>query len=308
MTTTNTINNNNGATFTFKSGITRSGVFHADEVFATAFIRKLNPDFIVTRTFKVPAEVPEGTLIYDIGGGQYDHHQKGGNGARENGIPYASFGLLWREFGKLVVLNDEVWKMVDRDLVSVVDGFDNGYVKVESNLPAGVLPVNTLISRFNPTWDSDASSDERFEEAVKFAATILDNTIKNCTAKWGAKEIVDKAIAASIEVRSGKVVYLPDAIPWQEHLLGNEQADGILYVVYQTRRNDYACQVVPDKLGLFGMRKPLPESWRGAPKEKLREITGVEDAEFCHTTGFMCTALSLHGASALAELAVSAEG
>ena len=54
----------------------------------------------VSRVFKVPNDLPDGTIVLDIGGGKYDHHQRGGNGARENGVPYASCGLIWREFGK----------------------------------------------------------------------------------------------------------------------------------------------------------------------------------------------------------------
>ena len=172
--------------FNYVNGVTHAGVFHADEVFATAMLRKINPDFKVTRVFKV-IETDENTLVYDIGGGEFDHHQKGGNGSRENGIPFASFGLLWREFGNLLVADEDVRNMVDRDLVSIVDAFDNGYAKVESNLPAGCLPVNTIISGFNPTWDSDIPADVKFESAVKFASTIFNNVIISCEQKLKRK-------------------------------------------------------------------------------------------------------------------------
>ena len=38
-------------------------------------------------------------IVIDVGGqydpdaGRFDHHQRGGAGERENGIPYSSFGL-----------------------------------------------------------------------------------------------------------------------------------------------------------------------------------------------------------------------
>ena len=35
-------------------------------------------------------------ILVDIGGGKFDHHQKNGNGKRENGISYASAGLVWQ--------------------------------------------------------------------------------------------------------------------------------------------------------------------------------------------------------------------
>ena len=55
----------------------------------------------ILRTNKVDKYVnDENTIIYDIGFGKYDHHQKGGNGVRKNGVPYAACGLIWKDFGK----------------------------------------------------------------------------------------------------------------------------------------------------------------------------------------------------------------
>lgn len=77
------------------TAITHTGVFHADEVMATAILLKARGELNLMRTFKVPEDISEDVIVYDIGGGKYDHHQKGGNGARENGVPYSSAGLLW---------------------------------------------------------------------------------------------------------------------------------------------------------------------------------------------------------------------
>ncbi len=45
---------------------------------------------------KIPEDY-EG-IVFDIGRGQYDHHQRDSR-VRENGVPYAAFGLLWEKFG-----------------------------------------------------------------------------------------------------------------------------------------------------------------------------------------------------------------
>ena len=74
--------------------ITHSGTFHADDVFASAFLDLYLGDVRVFRTNNVdPSNVSEGVLVYDVGRGKFDHHQ---NDAlkRDNGIPYCSFGLL----------------------------------------------------------------------------------------------------------------------------------------------------------------------------------------------------------------------
>lgn len=39
-------------TFTYKSAITHAGVFHADDVFAAALLRMLNPAILIDRARK----------------------------------------------------------------------------------------------------------------------------------------------------------------------------------------------------------------------------------------------------------------
>lgn len=87
-------NNVNDATV-----ITHAGVFHADDVFATVILSKVRENVVVARVQRVPDNLSADVVVYDIGGGKFDHHQRGGNGARPNGVPYASCGLLWKEFG-----------------------------------------------------------------------------------------------------------------------------------------------------------------------------------------------------------------
>ena len=74
-----------------ESAITHAGKFHADDVFCAALLTYLNPNIQIKRVFELPEEY-EG-IAFDIGNGLYDHHQKNSR-VRENGIPYAAFGLL----------------------------------------------------------------------------------------------------------------------------------------------------------------------------------------------------------------------
>ena len=82
------------------SAFTHSGKFHADDVFSSALLLYLNPEITILRGNKVPEDFDG--IIFDIGRGRYDHHQKDSR-IRENGIPYAAFGLLWEELGT------EIW-------------------------------------------------------------------------------------------------------------------------------------------------------------------------------------------------------
>ena len=71
------------------TAFTHSGKFHADDVFSAALLLYLNPEITITRGNRVPDDF-EG-IVFDIGRGRYDHHQKDSR-VRENGIAYAASG------------------------------------------------------------------------------------------------------------------------------------------------------------------------------------------------------------------------
>jgi uncharacterized UPF0160 family protein len=82
-----------------KTIVTHNGNFHADDVFSIAAFKCIFSSFklIRTRDFDIIAKAD---IVIDVGGeydpeaGRFDHHQRGGAGERENGIPYSSFGLI----------------------------------------------------------------------------------------------------------------------------------------------------------------------------------------------------------------------
>lgn len=287
--------------------VTHGGIFHADEVLATVILSKVLGDITVLRTFKVPEVLSDNVIVYDIGFGRFDHHQKGGNGARENGVPYASVGLIWKEYGHQIVENtanpELVWELIDRDLIQGVDATDNGAMpKPESELSN--MSFSNIISGFNPTWDSNEDSDEAFIKAVEFAETVFENTLKNATAKAKAQKIVEEAIEKSQE----HIMVLEQFVPWQEFVFSSENAKAseVQFVVFPSNRGGYNWQCVPDMLGGFGQRKTVPSEWRGLSGENLQKVTGVPTANFCHAAGFLGSAETFEDAYALAKLAVEA--
>ena len=282
------------------SHITHGGVFHADEAMATAILSAIKP-IALNRTFRVPEDTK--ALVYDIGGGAYDHHQRGGNGTRENGVPYSSAGLVWRDFGRQIVSCEEAWAFVDQELIAGVDALDNG-VYPSVNYPATVASFSSLVSGFNPNWDSEVEPDDAFLEAVSFAQGVLARAIETAESKARAKTLVDTAIAESED----RVIILPRFAPWQEYVLTSDdpKAADALYVVFPSNRGGYNVQAIPDAVDSFGNRKPLPEAWRGLRDGDLQEVSGVADATFVHPAGFIGGAATLAGAIAMARKAIEA--
>lgn len=287
--------------------VTHGGIFHADEVLATVILSKVLGDITVLRTSKVPEGLADDVIVYDIGFGRFDHHQKGGNGARENGVPYAAVGLIWKEYGHKLVedtVNPElVWSLIDRDLIQGVDATDNGAMPKSGSI-AHNMSFSNIISSFNPTWDCAEDPDEAFIKAVEFAETVFENTLKNATAKAKAQKIVEEAIEKSQE----HIMVLDRFVPWQEVIFSSENAKAseVLFVVFPSNRGGFNWQCVPEALGSFGQRKPVPSEWKGLSGEKLQKVTGITTATFCHPAGFIGSAETFKDAYALAKLAVEA--
>ena len=80
--------------------VTHSGKIHVDDVISTIFISKIVDEVILIRIPNINNKDLTNKIVYDIGLGEFDHHQKNRNGKRENGIYYSSIGLLWKKFGK----------------------------------------------------------------------------------------------------------------------------------------------------------------------------------------------------------------
>ena len=87
-----------------KKIVTHNSTFHADDVFAVATLLIIEPDAEVIRTrdeniISSADYVVDVGQIYDKDKKRFDHHQLGGAGKRDDGIEYASFGLVWKEYG-----------------------------------------------------------------------------------------------------------------------------------------------------------------------------------------------------------------
>lgn len=284
-------------------GITHRGQFHADDVFCAAMLKQLFPKMVFMRVSRVSDEDKNDSkaIVFDIGWGKYDHHQPDAE-VRPNGIKYAAFGLLWREYGKYFIESEEGQQMFDEWFVQPIDAQDNG-----QKAPASDIPVFTLsngISLFNPNWDEAVDEDYAFSRAMDAATVFFLGAIESIKSKLRAKEFVEE----SIENADGAIVILPRFAPWQEWLFKSKssKAAEALYVVFPSARGDWTIQAVPAAAGSFDQRKGFPEEWRGATADELATLTGVSGFMFCHKAGFLCACATKEDALKVAKLAVEA--
>lgn len=274
------VNGNNGNEFlnlvkNSTVAYTHAGVFHSDDVFGAALLQIINPEIQIRRIFKVSDEIlSETDLIFDIGGGRFDHHFVGAperDGV--DSIRYSSFGLFWRELKGSIP--DQVWESVDRELAIPIDVNDN---YGEGN------PLSTIISSFNLGWnDPRSEADTAFESAVSFAKDALGHLIDSEMKRWDAQALVESQYQASQDKR---IVELDTPAPWSSVIVAKPEPQ---FVLFPSDREGWMVQVVPVFAGLRDPRSSFPREWWGRPREELLELTGGR-VLFCHANGFILSA------------------
>lgn len=263
---------------------THSGKFHADDVFSSALLLYLNPQITITRGNRVPEEYDG--IVFDIGRGRYDHHQRDSR-VRENGVPYAAFGLLWEELGG-EILGETLAQRFDEEFVQPLDNNDNTGEKNE---------LASLIGNFNPVWDETEAADGVTEEerdrglsvgflrAVQVAGMVLENKFARYRADARADEKINQVLAMQ-ETQGGdaRILVLPEFVPCQKRLKETDTA----FVIFPSNRGGYCIQPQkkPDSMNY---KCSFPKQWLGLENEELQKATGLASAGFCHKGGFLMT-------------------
>jgi uncharacterized UPF0160 family protein len=280
---------------------THNGNFHADDVFSIAALKMIFPSFTLIRTRDL-ALIGKADIVLDVGGeydpdaGRFDHHQRGGAGERENGIPYSSFGLIWKKYGlEICQGNQDVVNAVDAGLVSNIDAIDCGHVEGVSK----GISLSQTISMFNPTWQEESHFDACFDEAVNFSVRVLARFIASANGGISAKAIVASAIEKALDPR---VIILEKYTPWKRtvHALSAQA----LYMVFPSQTGQWRIQTVPVEPGSFEDRKSLPKEWAGLSDKALVDVTGIDDAMFCHNGLFIAGAESFSSVMKMAAMAL----
>lgn len=275
---------------------THNGIFHCDEVLAVAILSIATKDEInVIRSRDLELLNSNTDILVDIGGGEFDHHQKGGNGERENGVKYASAGLIWRKYGNQVIdlLSNNELDNTETNILS--DYIDNGIIQNVDMEDNGQLVTShpfQFINSFLPNWNTKCDYDEKFEECVNIVKVTLENMIKSNISLYLAKKEIASRLSSE-EKHIGNILVLPcQTIPWTDELIDyNENSESkVDFVVFPYPAGGYALQCVPpSKDNKFGQRIKLPKEWAGETT-RLPEISGISSAILCHNGRFFARA------------------
>lgn len=278
----------NKETNKFEMLITHSSKFHADDVFSTALMLILNPNAKVIRS--LAPEITEDAckirnksyITYDIGRSEFDHHQND-TPVRLNGIKYAAFGLLWREFGDW-----NQYPYFDEDFVQLIDDHDNGGKPYE---------ISKMISTFNPTSidikegkelgiSSSVLYDSAFFTAVDFAKKYLIRLFAMYDEENAADELIrsdDVEFYKGIDGTYSSILVLPKYCNYKKSVA--KYYPMVTAVIYPSEREGWNAQVVTKSLDTMESDFTFDPSMCGLPKDELPN--GVT---FVHKSGFLLVA------------------
>jgi len=295
--------------------VTHDGNFHADDVMSTAILTDLYPQAAIVRSRDQSRISPaEGRIVYDVGLKfdpdlfMFDHHQNDAP-VREDGVPFSSIGLIWREFGaqwllqRGIPLEDipHVHAKIDKGMIRTIDRLDTGDLAPGAAGEFSGLSLSSIIEDMSPVFDNDDPLllDKRFMQAVAYAKNAITMRSDVIASKIRAERAVLQAIEAS---GVSPVLELPRGMPF-DGPIRKAGAEHILFVV-APREKGWTISTVREKQGSYASRKDLPSAWAGLSGAELAAETGVKDAIFCHKALFLAAAETRSGILELARQAI----
>lgn len=177
--------------------ITHNGSFHPDDVFAVATLQlHLGKDELTVIRTRDESVIETADWVVDVGGvydvaaQRFDHHQIGAP-VRDNKIPYAAFGLVWKHLGEKIAGSKDAADSIEERIAQQIDAGDNGITLYKTNeYDVSPYELYNVVGSFKPVWGSSTTDDEAFMQAVDFARELLVRTIAHAQAGVQMRELV----------------------------------------------------------------------------------------------------------------------
>lgn len=285
--------------------ITHDGDFHADDVFGVATLQlHLGVENVRVVRTRENNQIAAGDWVLDVGGvydgatHRFDHHQNDAP-VRDNGIPYAAFGLLWKQFGEELAGSPEAAAWVEQHIVLPIDAADNGMPIYTTNA-TGISPfeMHDVVMLYRPSWGSAESLNERFLDAVAVARDILTRSIDHARASVRLGQYVQETYEHAADKRT--IIF--DVRTPPAALIGYS---GVQFSVCPTSRepsSNWEVAAVRTHNDTFDTFVRFPKAWAGLRDAELIAASGIPDAVFCHRSQTFFVARSKAGVlSAIAQ-------
>lgn len=224
-------------------------------------------------------------IVYDIGRGEFDHHQEDAE-VRPNGIKYAAFGLLWKKFG-----NHEKFPHFDERFVQLIDDHDNGG---KTNF------LSTLIRNFNVTPQEKCSTsefdidNEHFKCAVNIVYKIIYRELFTESEEADNKEYIENNAKYETLPNGKSIMILDKFVPWKQAIF--DIGVDVSCCIYPHMRGGYAIEVAPVSPNSMESEWTFKPEYCGKPANELPKYVS-----FVHRSGFISNVNTMENAISVAK-------
>lgn len=313
------------------------GIFHADEIFAIALLSIIFEIAIVRS--RDPERLKTADMRVDVGGiynpdtEDFDHHQAGFNERHKspNSFKYdegplrSGFGLVFLKYGKQAIKKlianaddwevDEIFNMLDRNIVSAIDCSDNGENDKfrAKDFPYSNVSISRFISLLNPSNEPDENTQmSAFYTARNIASMYLIKEIQSTANMVLSVKIFNEKAK---DLGNKEILVLDTYIPYGYAYNKSEYATDIEMIVFPALGGNWMCATpkyyynrdydnYPSTLKNGQPRiykHQAPEEICGLRDEELAEKVGIKDAVFIHINGHLGACKTKEGAIELAK-------
>lgn len=307
---------------------THDGSFHADETIACAILTYIYENSEIIRS-RDPQTLETADIIIDVSGindeKHFDHHSPAFNLSRDNGINYATAGLMWLKFGKEYLnkianeffegeardqitpqVIDNAFLRIDHEIMYMVDLNDNGqlntFIKQKVNCQSqeekrvldeinefyrSTPDLSYLVAVQNLPNVSSAEQNKNFFKTVQMLKTLLINaSINALNTESGVIKVLES-------YDGGPILIMHEKLPWTQAVFSNfEKFTNCYIAVYPDRKRGWRIQSLPySKSERYKNKLTAPVAWRGLDAQELDKATGLHNTIFVHRSGFTGGAL-----------------
>lgn len=265
-----------------KIGYTHGGQAHMDDMASAGLLKAIFPEIEIKRLgFKEEPVYSDDTIVFDVGFGEFDHHQKD-HKRHEDGSSYCALSLLWEKFGLELCSNNEyMFKKIYKSVIKPIEITDT---------TGAQNPLSTFFRFKNASETPIEAFNKTVEEMTLFFNGVKEECLKIAPELERAKQFY-------IEDIDGAVYSLPVDEPFIQTDIIAQLSEKILYYVHKSdRANDNYNIIAVGDDGKNRKLIPLPGMSVSNPDEskKLEEF-GLIGVVFLHTNRFImvCDSFSL---------------
>lgn len=257
-----------------KIGYTHGGQAHMDDMASAGLLKTIFPEIEIKRLgFKEEPVYAEDTIVFDVGFGEFDHHQKD-HKRHEDGSSYCALSLLWEKFGlELCSDNHYMYNKIYKSVIKPIEITDT---------TGAQNPLSTFFRFKNASETPIEAFNKTVEEMTLFFNGVKEECLKIAPELERAKQFYDEEI-------DGSVFSLPVEEPFIQTDIIAQLSEKILYYVHKSDRapDNYNIIAVGDD-GKNRKLIPLPGMSVSNPDEskKLEEF-GLIGVVFLHTNRFI---------------------